>query len=100
MLSRNVTVKDTNNGKVIVIYSAKDVISALKTPIVKDVKVLIFCIYNKYIIVLVTHEWVDTPYTNIILILTSYANQKPEPPAILEDNRPPSSWPSKGRIEF
>nr|GEX96519.1 ABC transporter C family member 8 [Tanacetum cinerariifolium] len=24
----------------------------------------------------------------------------PEPPAIVEDNRPPSSWPSKGRIEF
>ncbi|KAK9030862.1 hypothetical protein V6N11_032268 [Hibiscus sabdariffa] len=23
-----------------------------------------------------------------------------EPPAIIEDNRPPSSWPSKGRIEF
>lgn len=23
-----------------------------------------------------------------------------EPPKILEDTRPPSSWPSKGRIEF
>ncbi|KAK8992696.1 hypothetical protein V6N11_048768 [Hibiscus sabdariffa] len=23
-----------------------------------------------------------------------------EPPAIIDDNRPPSSWPSKGRIEF
>ncbi|PWA39158.1 bifunctional polymyxin resistance protein, ArnA [Artemisia annua] len=38
---RNVTVKDTSNGKVTVIYSAKDVISALKTPIFKDVKVYI-----------------------------------------------------------
>ncbi|MCD7462624.1 ATP-binding cassette sub- C member 8 [Datura stramonium] len=24
----------------------------------------------------------------------------PEPPAIVEDNRPPSSWPTKGRIEL
>lgn len=24
----------------------------------------------------------------------------PEPPEIVEDNRPPSSWPSKGRIEL
>ncbi|KAK2997380.1 hypothetical protein RJ639_025805 [Escallonia herrerae] len=24
----------------------------------------------------------------------------PEPPAIVEDNRPPSSWPSKGRIDL
>ncbi|KAL3528642.1 hypothetical protein ACH5RR_007964 [Cinchona calisaya] len=24
----------------------------------------------------------------------------PEPPAVVEDNRPPSSWPSKGRIEL
>ena len=24
----------------------------------------------------------------------------PEPPAIVEDKRPPSSWPSKGRIEL
>lgn len=23
-----------------------------------------------------------------------------EPPAIIEDYRPPSSWPSKGRIEL
>ena len=42
MLSRNVTLKDTSNRKGTVNYSAKDVISALKTPIVKDVKVLIF----------------------------------------------------------
>ncbi|PWA34387.1 Bromodomain-containing protein [Artemisia annua] len=34
----NVTLKDTSNGKGTVIYSVKDVISALKTPIVKDVK--------------------------------------------------------------
>ncbi|KAK4838023.1 hypothetical protein QYF36_010422 [Acer negundo] len=27
-------------------------------------------------------------------------NIPPEPPAIVEDNRPPSSWPSKGRIEL
>ncbi|PWA67743.1 patatin-like protein 2 [Artemisia annua] len=38
-LDRNVTLKDTSNGKGTVIYSAKDVISALKTPIVKEVKV-------------------------------------------------------------
>nr|GEX98689.1 oxysterol-binding protein-related protein 4C-like [Tanacetum cinerariifolium] len=38
---RNVTIKETSNGKLTVIYSAKDVISALKTPIVKDVEVLI-----------------------------------------------------------
>lgn len=24
----------------------------------------------------------------------------PEPPAVIEDKRPPSSWPSIGRIEF
>ncbi|KAM3326360.1 hypothetical protein P3S67_001486 [Capsicum chacoense] len=24
----------------------------------------------------------------------------PEPPAIVEDNRPPSTWPTKGRIDF
>lgn len=24
----------------------------------------------------------------------------PEPPAIVEDNRPPLSWPTKGRIEL
>nr|GEU55484.1 hypothetical protein [Tanacetum cinerariifolium] len=33
---RDVTIKDTCNGKTTVIYRAKDVISALKTPIVKD----------------------------------------------------------------
>nr|GEW60638.1 E3 ubiquitin-protein ligase UPL1-like [Tanacetum cinerariifolium] len=41
-LVRNVTVKDTSNGKVTVIYSANDVISALKIPVVKDVEVLNF----------------------------------------------------------
>ncbi|GKC69604.1 hypothetical protein Tco_1115487, partial [Tanacetum coccineum] len=35
----NVTAKDTSNGKETLIYSAKDVISALKTPIVKDAQV-------------------------------------------------------------
>ncbi|KAI3715271.1 hypothetical protein L6452_22246 [Arctium lappa] len=35
---RTVTIKDINNGKMTVIYRAKDVISAMKTPIVKDVK--------------------------------------------------------------
>ncbi|GJR39426.1 hypothetical protein Tco_1215110, partial [Tanacetum coccineum] len=33
---RDVTIKDTCNGKTTVIYGAKDVISALKTLIVKD----------------------------------------------------------------
>ncbi|KAI3790515.1 hypothetical protein L2E82_03609 [Cichorium intybus] len=35
---RNVTVTDISNGKVTVIYRANEVISGLKTPIVKDVK--------------------------------------------------------------
>ncbi|KAL8223514.1 hypothetical protein R6Q57_018989 [Mikania cordata] len=35
-----VTIKDTSNGKLTVIYKAKDVISSLKTPIVKDRKEL------------------------------------------------------------
>lgn len=30
--------------------------------------------------------------------IKQYMNISPEPPAIVEDNRPPSSWPSKGRI--
>ncbi|XP_071742106.1 oxysterol-binding protein-related protein 4C [Rutidosis leptorrhynchoides] len=35
---KTVTIKDISNGKMTVIYKAKDVISALKTPVVKDVK--------------------------------------------------------------
>ncbi|XP_024963390.1 oxysterol-binding protein-related protein 4B-like isoform X2 [Cynara cardunculus var. scolymus] len=35
---RTVTIKDISNGKMTVIYRAKDVISAMKTPVVKDVK--------------------------------------------------------------
>ncbi|KAK9060627.1 hypothetical protein SSX86_021333 [Deinandra increscens subsp. villosa] len=37
---RTVTVKDVSNGKMTVIYKAKDVISSLKTPIVRDSKEL------------------------------------------------------------
>lgn len=29
-----------------------------------------------------------------------YMHIPPEPPAVVENNRPPSSWPSKGRIEL
>ncbi|KAK1575888.1 hypothetical protein Q3G72_009230 [Acer saccharum] len=32
--------------------------------------------------------------------IKQFMNIPPEPPAIVEDNRPPSSWPSKGRIEL
>lgn len=35
---RTVTIKDISSGKTTVIYRAKDVVSALKTPIVKDAK--------------------------------------------------------------
>lgn len=37
---RTVKVKDTNNGKVKVIYDAQEVISGLKAPIVKDAEVI------------------------------------------------------------
>jgi hypothetical protein len=37
---RTVKVKDTSSGKVKVIYDAKEVISGLKTPIVKDAEVI------------------------------------------------------------
>ncbi|XP_023751707.1 ABC transporter C family member 8 isoform X1 [Lactuca sativa] len=32
--------------------------------------------------------------------IKQFMNIPSEPPAVVEDNRPPSSWPSKGRIEF
>ncbi|KAH7865402.1 hypothetical protein Vadar_006149 [Vaccinium darrowii] len=32
--------------------------------------------------------------------IKQYMHIPPEPPAIVEDKRPPSSWPSKGRIEL
>ncbi|XP_071686201.1 ABC transporter C family member 8-like [Rutidosis leptorrhynchoides] len=32
--------------------------------------------------------------------MKQYMQIPPEPPAIVENNRPPSSWPSKGKIEF
>ncbi|KAK1575440.1 hypothetical protein Q3G72_005486 [Acer saccharum] len=32
--------------------------------------------------------------------IKQFMNIPPEPPAIVEDNRPTSSWPSKGRIEL
>ncbi|CAA2950485.1 Hypothetical predicted protein [Olea europaea subsp. europaea] len=35
---RTVTIKDVSNGRVMIIYSAKEAISGLKTPIVKDPK--------------------------------------------------------------
>lgn len=37
---RTVKVKDTNSGKVKVIYDAKEVISGLKAPILKDAEVI------------------------------------------------------------
>jgi len=39
MYFRTVNVKDTSSGKVKVIYDAKEVISGLKAPIVKDAEV-------------------------------------------------------------
>ena len=42
-LCRIVRVKDTNSGEVRVIYDAKEAISGLKTPIIKDVEVINFC---------------------------------------------------------
>nr|GFD24416.1 ABC transporter C family member 8-like [Tanacetum cinerariifolium] len=32
--------------------------------------------------------------------IKQYMHIQPEPPAVVENNRPPSSWPSKGRIEL
>nr|KAJ0217256.1 hypothetical protein LSAT_V11C300129700 [Lactuca sativa] len=32
--------------------------------------------------------------------IKKFMNIPSEPPSIVEDNRPPSSWPSKGRIQF
>ncbi|KAI3512555.1 hypothetical protein L1887_19871 [Cichorium endivia] len=32
--------------------------------------------------------------------IKQFMNIPSEPPAIVEDNRPPASWPSKGRIQF
>ncbi|PWA62072.1 NHPM bacteriocin system ABC transporter, peptidase/ATP-binding protein [Artemisia annua] len=32
--------------------------------------------------------------------IKQYMHIPPEPPAVVENNRPPSSWPSKGRIEL
>lgn len=32
--------------------------------------------------------------------IKQFMHIQPESPAILEDNRPPISWPSRGRIEF
>ncbi|XP_047954067.1 ABC transporter C family member 8-like [Salvia hispanica] len=32
--------------------------------------------------------------------IKQYMNITPEPPAVIPDNRPPASWPQKGRIEL
>lgn len=42
-LCRTVKVKDISSGNVRVIYDAKEVISGLKTPIVKDAEVINLC---------------------------------------------------------
>lgn len=46
-LCRTVKVKDTNSGNVRVIYDAKEVISGLKTPIVKDAEVINLCLHKR-----------------------------------------------------
>ncbi|KAK2406348.1 ABC transporter C family member [Trifolium repens] len=35
----------------------------------------------------------------LVGLITQFIHIPAEPPAIVEDNRPPSSWPSKGRID-
>lgn len=32
--------------------------------------------------------------------IKQFMNIEPEPQTVVEDNRPPSSWPSKGRVEL
>ncbi|AES76690.2 ABC transporter-like family-protein [Medicago truncatula] len=46
-------------------------------------------------------RWFSTLSNNIISVerIKQFIDIPAEPPAIMEDNRPPSPWPSKGRIE-
>jgi len=46
-------------------------------------------------------RWFSTLSNNIISVerIKQFIDIPAEPPAIVEDNRPPSSWPSKGMIE-
>ncbi|KAK6911943.1 ABC transporter-like, ATP-binding domain [Dillenia turbinata] len=42
----------------------------------------------------------STNYIISVERIKQFMHIEPEPPAIVEDKRPPSSWPSKGRIEL
>lgn len=56
--------KDVNNGKKTVIYNAKEVISGLKTPIVKDPQVL-----DKNLNLLLTRSYSEGEFEIKYLIL-------------------------------
>ncbi|CAL5414148.1 unnamed protein product [Camellia sinensis] len=47
-------------------------------------------------------RWYNSLANYIILVerIKQFMHIPPEPPAIVEDRRPPSSWPSKGRIDL
>ncbi|GMH14234.1 hypothetical protein Nepgr_016075 [Nepenthes gracilis] len=53
-----------------------------------------------------THVFMTRIYCNLANYIISverikqFMNIEPEPPAIIDENRPPSSWPSEGRIEL
>ncbi|GFQ06847.1 ABC transporter c family member 8 [Phtheirospermum japonicum] len=53
-----------------------------------------------------THVFLSRWYSSLANYIVSverikqYMHIPPEPPAIVEDNRPPTSWPQKGRIEL
>ncbi|GKE96899.1 ABC transporter C family member 8-like protein isoform X1, partial [Tanacetum coccineum] len=55
---------------------------------------------------LCTHVFLTRWYCSLANYVVSVERIKqfmhipPEPPAIVENNRPPSSWPSKGKIQF
>jgi ABC-type multidrug transport system fused ATPase/permease subunit len=46
-------------------------------------------------------RWFSNLSNHVISVerITQFIHIPAEPPAIVEDNRPPSSWPSKGRID-
>ncbi|KAF5943789.1 hypothetical protein HYC85_017866 [Camellia sinensis] len=47
-------------------------------------------------------RWYSSLANYIISVerIKQFMHIPPEPPAIVEDRRPPSSWPSKGRIDL